>query len=309
MPTATLSVACIGLGRIGAGIAHSVLNAGFGLVVYNRTPEKTQALVAAGATAASSPREAAAAADVVITCLMDDASVLANVVGDDGILASMRANAIHIGTSTITPKGATQLAELHEARGGFYVAAPVAGHPHHAAAGKLISFFAGKPGAFERCSKVIEAYSAKIVRLGDAPALASSFKLVVNFFAACLLETIGEALVFAEKQGIDPVLMSGTLRDLLQHPALPVYLEKICARSFDEVLGSTLDGVGSKDVRLILQTAGEIQVPLPIASVVRDKIVAAQAYGFGEHDWSVFTEISRLNAGQELQVKASAAGS
>jgi len=88
-------------------------------------------------------------------------------------------------------------------------------------------------------------------------------------------------------------------RDLLQHPAMPRYLDKIRTGSFDEVLGSTLDGVGSKDLRLILETAGAAQTPLPIASLVRDKILAAQARGLGECDWSVFTEIARLNAGQE----------
>jgi 3-hydroxyisobutyrate dehydrogenase-like beta-hydroxyacid dehydrogenase len=198
---------------------------------------------------------------------------------------------------------------LHKAHGSHYLAAPVAGHPQHAATGKLLSFVAGESEAFERARPILEAYSAKIVRLGEAPALASSFKLVVNFFAASLLETIGEAFVFAEKQGIDLVVMSGMLKDLLQHPAFPVYLEKIRTRNFEEILGSTLDGAGSKDVRIIVQTAAELHVPLPVASLVRDKILAAQALGFGQHDWSVLTEISRLNAGQEVVGKAKSAGS
>jgi 3-hydroxyisobutyrate dehydrogenase-like beta-hydroxyacid dehydrogenase len=304
----SLTVACIGLGRIGSGIAHSIQNAGYPLIVYNRTPQKAQALVAAGATSAESPREAVAAADIVITSLMDDASVLDNLAGPDGILAGMRPHSIHIGTSTISPKGTAQLSKLHRAHGSHYLAAPVAGHPHHAAAGKLLSFVAGDSEAFERARPVLEAYSAKIVQLGDAPALASSFKLVVNFFAASLLETIGEAFIFAEKQGIDLVVMSGMLKDLLQHPGFPAYLEKIRTRNFEEILGSTLDGAGSKDVRIILQTAAEVHVPLPIASLVRDKIVAAQSLGFGEHDWSVLTEISRLNAGELPIATAKSAG-
>ena len=89
MATAPLSVACIGLGRIGSGIAHRVQAAGFRLTVYNRTPEKTQPFLAAGATAARTPRDAAAGSDVVISCLMDDASVLDNTLGKDGILAGL----------------------------------------------------------------------------------------------------------------------------------------------------------------------------------------------------------------------------
>ena len=306
MTATPLSVACLGLGRIGAGIARSVQNAGYRLVVYNRTPQKTQPLVAAGATAARSPREAAAEADVVITCLMDDRSVLENTTGEDGILAGMRPGAIHIGTSTITPKASTRLAEMHAAHGSHYVAGAVAGHPVQAAAGKLLTFVAGKPEVIERCRPVLEAYAAKIILLGDNPARAASFKLVVNFFAACLLETMGEAFVFAEKQGLDLTLVGNMITDVLHHPAFPVYLEKIRSRSFD-VLGSTLDGAGSKDVRFILEAAAEVGVPLPFASIVRDKIIAAQAHGWGERDWSVFTEIARLNAGQE-QVKQAVKG-
>jgi 3-hydroxyisobutyrate dehydrogenase-like beta-hydroxyacid dehydrogenase len=304
MTAAPLTVACLGLGRIGAGIARSVQNAGYRLVVYNRTPQKMEPLVAAGATAAQTPREAAAEADVLITCLMDDRSVLDNMTGADGILAGMRPGAIHIGASTITPKASTRLAEMHESHGSHYVAGPVAGHPVQAAAGKLITFVAGRPEIIERCRPVLEAYTAKIILLGDEPARAASFKLVVNFVAACLLETMGEAFIFAEKQGLDLTVMSDMLKEVLHHPAFPVYMEKIRSRSFD-VLGSTLDGAGSKDVRFILEAAAEVGVPLPYASIVRDKIIAAQAHGWGERDWSVFTEIARLNAGQE-QLKQAA---
>jgi 3-hydroxyisobutyrate dehydrogenase-like beta-hydroxyacid dehydrogenase len=287
------------LGRIGAGIAQSVQRAGHALTVYNRSPEKTQAFAASGAVVAHSPREAAAAADIVLTCLMDDASVRENLNGDSGILAGIRPGAIHIGTSTVTPKATTEFADAHAKQGSHYIAATFAGHPDHAAAGKLISFVAGPPDIIERCRPVLDAYTARLILIGDTPALAASFKLTVNFFAACLLETMGEAFVFAEKQGLNLETVSGMLKELLQHPAMPRYLDKIRTRNFEEVLGSTLDGVGSKDLRLILETAGEAQTPLPIASLVRDKILAAQARGLGEFDWSVFTEIARLNAGQE----------
>jgi 3-hydroxyisobutyrate dehydrogenase-like beta-hydroxyacid dehydrogenase len=294
-----LSVACLGLGRIGAGIAQSVHRAGHALIVYNRSPEKTQAFAASGAAVAHSPREAAARADIVLTCLMDDASVRENLNGDNGILAGIRQGAIHIGTSTVTPKATTEFADAHAKRGSHYIAATFAGHPDHAAAGKLISFVAGPADIIERCRPVLDAYTGRLILIGETPALAASFKLTVNFFAACLLETMGEAFIFAEKQGLNLETVSGMLKELLQHPAMPRYLDKIRTRNFEEVLGSTLDGVGSKDLRLILETAGEAQTPLPIASLVRDKILAAQARGLGEFDWSVFTEIARLNAGQE----------
>jgi 3-hydroxyisobutyrate dehydrogenase-like beta-hydroxyacid dehydrogenase len=298
MTTARLSVACVGLGRIGAGIAQSVQRAGHRLIVWNRTAEKTRSFVASGATAARSPREAAAEADIVLTCLMDDASVRDNLVGENGILAGMRPGAIHIGTSTVTPKATAEFAALHAAQGSHYLAATFVGHPEQAAAGKLISFVAGSRALIERCRPVLDAYTGHMIVVGDEPALAASFKLTVNFFVACLLEAMGEALVFAEKQGVNLEMVSGMMKGALQHPDfLPKYLEKIRLGTFEEVAGSTLDGVGSKDMRLILQAGAEAGVPLPFGSVVRDKIIAAQARGWGNRDWSVLTEISRLNAG------------
>ena len=299
MTTGRLSVACLGLGRIGAGIAQSVQRAGHRLIVYNRTAEKTRSFVASGAMSASSPREAAAGADIVLTCLMGDDSVRENLVGANGILAGMRPGAIHIGTSTVTPKATAEFAALHAAQGSHYLAATFAGHPEQAAAGKLISFVAAKAETIERCRPVLEAYTARLVVLGENPALAASFKLVVNFVAACLLEMFGEALVFAEGQGLNLETVTGILKELFQHPAFPRYLDKIRLGNFEEVLGSTLDGVGSKDVRLILQTAAEAGVPLPFGSVVRDKIIAAQAHGWGQCDWSVLTEIAWVDAGRE----------
>ena len=292
-----LSVACLGLGRIGAGIAQSIHRAGHPLIVYNRTTEKTRSFASSGVLIARSPREAAARADVVITCLMGDDSVLENMVGENGILAGLRAGAIHIGTSTVTPKATTEFAKLHTDHRSHYLAATFAGHPDHAAAGKLLTFVAGEPAVIERCRPVLEAYTAKILVLGDKPALAASFKLAVNFFISCLLEAIGEAFAFAEKQGLSLETVSSMLREMLQHPALPRYLDKIRTRDFETILGSTLDGAGSKDVRYISETAAQFGVPLPFASVVRDKIIAAQAHGLGACDWSVFTEIARWNAG------------
>jgi 3-hydroxyisobutyrate dehydrogenase-like beta-hydroxyacid dehydrogenase len=167
MTSTPLSVACIGLGRIGAGIAQSIQRAGHRVTVYNRTAEKTRSLVASGATAARSPREAAAQADIVLTCLMDDDSVRENLLGPDGILAGMRPGTIHIGTSTVTPKATTEFARLHADHGSHYLAATFAGHPDHAAAGKLITFVAGSPAILERCRPVLDAYTGKLIVVGE----------------------------------------------------------------------------------------------------------------------------------------------
>ena len=293
----SVSVACVGLGRMGTGIARNIQGAGFPLTVYNRTKEKMQPFIAAGATAARSPREAAAAAEIVVTSLMDDNSVLETVTGEDGILAGMRRNAIHIGTTTISPNLSTRLAELHAARGSHYLAAPVFGRPDAAAAGKLLTFVAGKPEIIERCRPVLKAYTAEVSELGDDPAKAASMKLVANFLIASLLELWGEAFVFAEKRGLDPDFVANMLKMMFPHAGGQQYVEKIRTRNFDEA-GFALEG-GLKDVRLILEAAAEARVPLPFANVVRDHCITALARGMKGRDWSTFTEAIRIEAGQE----------
>jgi 3-hydroxyisobutyrate dehydrogenase-like beta-hydroxyacid dehydrogenase len=166
-----------------------------------------------------------------------DDSVRENLIDKDGIVAGMRDGAIHIGTSTVTPKATTEFANLHAEQGSHYLAATFAGHPEHAATGKLISFVAGQQEILERCRPVLDAYTAKLIVLGEDPALAASLKLTVNFFAACLLETMGETLVLAEGQGLNLEVVSGMLKELLQHPALAKYLDKIRLGNFEEVWG------------------------------------------------------------------------
>lgn len=294
MSETNISVACIGLGRMGAGMAHNVQRAGFRLIVHNRTREKTQPFVASGAAFAGTPREAAQAADVVVTSLMDDASVLEAVNGADGILAGVRPGAVHVGTTTTSPNLSTRLEELHAARGSEYVAAHVLGRPDAAAAGKLITLLAGKPKAIERARPVIDAYSARVIVLGEDPALASNMKLVGNFFLAGLLEVIGEAFAFAESRGV-LAPFSEMLKAFL--PGSEEYVDRIRSCDFDRA-GFTLDA-GLKDIRLILDAAAEVHVPLPCASLIRDKCIAAQARGLNQRDWSVFTAISRLDAGRD----------
>jgi 3-hydroxyisobutyrate dehydrogenase-like beta-hydroxyacid dehydrogenase len=290
----SLRVACVGLGRMGSGMARSIQRAGFPLVVYNRTLEKTKPFVESGAASARSPREAASRADILITNLMDDASVLGVMTGQDGILAGMRPGTIHISTTTISPSLTTRLAALHAEHGSHLLAAPVAGRPDAAAAGKLYSFVAGDTQIIERCRPVINAYSVKLILLGTDPASASSMKLVGNFFGASLLELVGQSFVFAERRGV-----LGPFSEMLKSflPPFAEYLDRIETRNFNNP-GFTLDA-GLKDVTLMLEAAAEVQVPLPYASLIRDKCLAAQAHGMNQLDWSCFTEISRLNAGQE----------
>ena len=289
------TVACIGLGRMGAGIAGSIQRAGFTLRVYNRTAAKMQPFVDEGATAAESPKDAATGADVVVTNLMDDASVLDTVTAVDGILAGLGAGRIHIDTTTISPQCARHLAELHAEHGSRCVVGPVVGRPDVAAKGELRTFLAGEAGTIEECRPVVDAYTSLAINLGEDPGLASSMKLAINYTLVATVELMGQVFAFGEKSGISPDMLNLVMGAFFGQPALQEYAQLIRSRDFSDP-GFALSGA-MKDVELMMQAAGDIRVPLPFGSIVRDKLLSAAAGGMEDLDWAVISEISRTQAG------------
>jgi 3-hydroxyisobutyrate dehydrogenase-like beta-hydroxyacid dehydrogenase len=295
MPTNIRRVGFIGLGRMGSVMAHNLLRAGFKLTVYNRTPTKARSLVEVGASQAVSPKEAALGADVVITSLMDDQSVLDVVTGDEGLLAGLRTGGIHIGTSTSSPRLAKQLAELHTAHGSFYLAAPVVGRPDAAEARELATFVAGDPDAIQRSRTVFDAYSLIVINAGVDPAAANILKLLVNYLHTSVIDLVGQAFAMGEKADIDPKIITLMLKTAFPNPNHAYYIDKIRSRDFDHV-GFNLRG-GYKDVQLMMQMSEDTQVALPNAVSTSKKFLAALANGMEEKDWSAIYEITRQNAG------------
>lgn len=290
-----LRIGFIGLGKMGAAIARNIQQAAFPLTVYNRTAEKMQPFVDAGAMSAASPKEATAQADVVFTCLGGDESVIGILHGDEGLLAGLKAGAIHVGLSTISPACASELARLHSDHGSEYIAAPVLGRPDVAEAGELRTLVAGDGEAISRCNPVLEAYTELVLPVSSNHAVASAMKICANYAVVSVIELIGEVYSFGEKSGIDAPLLNMLMKTLFPIPALQEYADRIQARDF-EPGGFAMTG-GLKDVELFLKAAGDVRVSLPFASVIRDKMLAAIAAGMSDHDWSGIYEITRRQAG------------
>jgi len=295
MSEAVRHVGFIGLGRMGAAMARNIMKAGFTLTVYNRTAAKMQPFLDAGAAGATSAAEAATGADVVVTSLMDDASVLDAVEGASGVLRELRPGAVHVGTTTISPRCARTLAALHAAHGSDYVAAPVVGRPDVAEVGQLISFVAGDAGAIARCQAVVSAYSRAVIPVSATPAVANSLKLAVNYMLCAIVDLIGQVFVFGDKSGIDPQYLDMVTQTMFSHAGLQEYAARMRERRFDDVGFDLLGGL--KDVQLILEASTETRVPLPFANVVRDKALTAVAHGLGAKDVSVAYEMTRMSAG------------
>jgi 3-hydroxyisobutyrate dehydrogenase-like beta-hydroxyacid dehydrogenase len=295
MGSSAKKVAFIGLGNM--GFANCLLTGGIDLTVWNRTASKMTSLIERGARPAVSAKEAVRGADVVLTSLMDDQSVLDTLQGDQGILAGLPPGSVHVCLTTISPRCADELEQTHVKHGSFYISGPVVGRPDAAANGQLLSYVAGDPAAIEIVRPVCMAYSKQVIEISERPSTANCMKLAINFNIFSTIELIGEIYAFAEKCGIPLVY----LRDFYQrmwfaHPAAKMYAEKLCARDFGGRGGFIMKG-GLKDVRLILATAEANGVQLEIGNIVERKLRKGIEAGMGDADWSAFYEITRQEAG------------
>ena len=288
-------VAVIGLGRMGSGIARSLLRAGFPVTVYNRSEEKTQPLVAAGATAAASPAAAARAAKFVVSSLMSDASVFAVVEGPDGLLAGLGRDAVHIGASTISAEATHRLVGLHTAHGSEYLAAPVLGRPDAASAGELVTLVCGKPSVFEVSRGVLQGYTRQIQYLGEDHVVALAMKLAVNYSAVTVIDLMGQVYAFGEKTKIPLNALHTMFRMLWAQSVMQGYATRIWRREFDDV-GFDLQG-GLKDVTLMVTAAKAQGLHWDFAEAVQRKMTRGLEMGLGQKDWSSVYEVTRAEAG------------
>jgi 3-hydroxyisobutyrate dehydrogenase-like beta-hydroxyacid dehydrogenase len=287
------TVAVVGLGRMGQQMAARLAANGFSLRVWNRTPGRADGL--AKARVCASPEEAAAGASIVLTSLADDAAVREVVLGAHGVLAGLGAEAVHLGTSTISVRLARELAAAHAAAGRTFMATPVLGRPDAAGRGELWILTGGDPAALARAQPVLTVLGRGQVPLGDAPQ-AMLGKLLANFMIAGTLELIAEATTLGEKGGIAPAALVGMLTDtLFGSPIVKGYGPRLAAGQYLPA-GFTVP-LGLKDAELALEAARELRAPLPAAAIVRDHLIGAMARGRESWDWSALATAVREAAG------------
>ena len=290
-----MDAALIGLGQMGTGIAKSLLRAGHRLKVYNRTARRAEALVRDGALQASSIAEACRE-EIVMTMLADDAALEAVVFGQGGIAPSLKPRAVHVSLSTISVALSERLATEHARLGQEYVAAPVFGRPDAAEAARLAVVAAGKPEAVQRCKPLLEAMGPRVLVAGERPTIANVIKLIGNFLLCSVIESLSEAFALGRKSGVDEELLFEFLTTtLLPAPVYRNYGEAILRKRFEPARFTA--PLGLKDIRLVLAAAESRSVPMPVASVLRDRLLTAIARGNGESDWSVLGRIAEEDAG------------
>lgn len=285
------TVAVIGLGKMGAGMAQNIQSSGAELIVFNRTAAKAQPFVERGAKLAGNPRDAAAQASIVLTSLMDDTSVRDIVAASDGILAGLKPGGIHLCATTISPELAQELTELHRKHGSYFVSGTVVGRPDSAEAGDLITLLSGSEEAVKRCKPICDTYSSRTISLGDRPGLANYAKLSVNYFAVSCMELMGQIYAYGDVVGIKREFYAQLFDSSFSNPTLKLYTAKIRDREFRTGVGFELSG-GLKDVKLMAAASANTSRSFDYAPIIIEKMEKAIERGWSHDDWSVFTELS-----------------
>ncbi len=290
-----MKVGFIGLGHMGSGMAANLLKAGHDVTVYNRTRAKAEALAAKGAKLAATPADACKA-DAVFTMLADDKAVEAIVFEDGGVLASLGKGAVHISSSTISAALSERLADVHARSGHRYVAAPVFGRPEAAEAAKLFVVAAGQADAVKVASPLFDAIAQRTFVVSEQPDAANIVKLSGNFLIAAVIESLGEAMALIGKAGIDKHLYLDILTStLFGAPIYKTYGNLIADGTFTPA--GFAAPLGLKDVRLALAAGDDLRVPLPLASLLRDRFLTLIANGGDNLDWSAVGSLAAKDAG------------
>jgi 2-hydroxy-3-oxopropionate reductase len=275
-----MKIGFIGLGIMGKPMSKNLLKAGYELTVLSRN-KNARELVEAGARAAESPKAVAEQTDVIITMLPNSPQVKEVVLGEDGVIEGARKGAVVIDMSSIAPLVSREIAEKLAARGVEMLDAPVSGGEPKAIDGTLSVMVGGKKEVFERCYPVMKAMAGSVVLTGDIGA-GNTTKLANQIIVALNIAAMSEALVLAEKAGVEPDLVYQAIRGgLAGSTVLDAKAPLVMDRKFKPGFRVNLH---IKDLANVLETSHEIGVPLPLTAAVMEMMQALKVDGLGDED-------------------------
>lgn len=274
---------------MGAPMATRLLEAGFAVQVWNRSPERVKSLVALGATAQSSPAHAASGADVLVTMLPDGPLVEAAMVGSEGGLTTLQPGAVWLQMSSVGVEWTAQLKELADAKGVVFIDAPVSGSVAPATSGTLLILASGPVDSHDHVAPIFDAMGRKTMWLGEAGA-GSKAKLVLNNWLVGLVESIAETLRFSEALNLDPELIIGLLDEA------PIGSPYAVAKARQMLAGEFAPSFALKhalkDADLAVATARNAGVDLRVTNSFIENWHRAVDNGRGDEDLSVvFTNV------------------
>jgi 3-hydroxyisobutyrate dehydrogenase len=286
------SVALLGLGTMGSGMAANLLKAGFPLAVYNRTRAKAEVFASQGARVADTPADAAEGAKVILSMLADDTASREAWLGQNGALAAAAKGTVLVECSTVSPAWIAELAGLAKARGLELLDAPVTGSRLQAAGGQLSFLVGGSSEALAAATPVLQAMSKEIIHLGPVGS-GAKLKLVNNFLCGVQVASLAEGIAWLERSGLDRDQALGVLKN--GAPGSPL-LGAISARmSNRDYTVNFLLKLMSKDLQYAHDAAAEIGLELTTAANARALFERAAANGYADQDMSSVVEQLRSN--------------
>ena len=286
----------IGLGIMGAGMARTLLAAGYNVKVFNRTLSKAKVFADAGARIATDVEEIARDTDILITMLADDQAIESVIQNNPNFLPALPKKAVHIAMGTISVAQSQRLEEAHASYGHHFIAAPVLGRGDIAASGQLAIIAGGDEEVVQSCQPLFDVMGRRTFYTGSRPYAANIVKLCMNFMLAAAIESMGEAFAVIRKANVDTDLFL----DLMTSTLFPSPVHQIygAMQASDDYSSANFTvPLGLKDVTLAAQAAEHLNVPLPTAGVIRDQLISALAHNEADQDWSVVGRVAMRNAG------------
>jgi 2-hydroxy-3-oxopropionate reductase len=290
----------IGLGIMGKPMAKNLLKAGFSIVAYDLNKEAVEDVVKAGAVAASSSKEAAGKAEVVITMLPDSPDVREVILGKDGVLEGIKPGSIVIDMSSINPLVSQEIEKELGKKGVEMLDAPVSGGETGAIQGTLAIMVGGKEKVFNESVEIFKAVGKNIVHVGKIGA-GGFVKLVNQIIVAVNIAAVGEAFTLGTRAGLDPQVIYQAIRGgLAGSSVLETKAPMLFARNFKPGFKIRLH---HKDLQNALSTAKDLGVPLPLSSFVQQIILSLMTDGRGEEDHSALATFFEKIAKVEIKSK------
>jgi len=291
------SLGFIGLGIMGGAMAANLLKAGFDLTVWNRTPSRITPLVQAGAAVGDSPADVAARSSIVITCVSDTSDVEEVILGPQGVAKGARPGALVIDCSTISPQATRAIAARLNEGGVHLLDAPVSGGSEGAAKGTLSIMVGGDAAQMERARPVLQAMGKTITHVGPQGA-GQMVKLVNQVLVVVTMQAVAEALLLAQAGGLDleqtlAAVSGGAAGSWMLSNRGPQVIHR------DWRPGFTID-LQQKDLRLVLETADQLGIPVPATALVFQFYRTLQQQGLGGDGNHALAKALEHLAGMEI---------
>jgi 3-hydroxyisobutyrate dehydrogenase len=280
--TSKPTVAVIGLGSMGYGMATSLERRGFDVTGCDVVADNVARFVKDGGKGAKTPAEASKSAGIVVSVVVNAAQTETILFGKDGVAETLAKDAVFISSATMDPDVARRLARELEATGRHYLDAPISGGAQRAAQGELTVLASGSAAAFAKSRPALDAMAAKLYELGDAPGLGAAFKMVNQLLAGVHIAAASEAITFAARQGLDirkvyEVITASAGNSWMFENRMPHVLDGDYApKSAVEIF--------VKDLGIVQDMARTARFPVPVAAAALQMFLATAASGMGRDD-------------------------